>query len=170
MQEAAEAALTRKLNEYDRRHGYRGPEKKQRIRLDNAEVLPGSIASRVIAALNDEITLGDQIPALVVGTTEKTLTAITKDGQQVTLEWPVLKWARPYIDADRRGAAPRLASDIAQPGDLIRVERNGNEWRLGQVPNIQGALVAIDPKSGACLLYTSPSPRDRQKSRMPSSA
>ena len=30
---------------------------------------------------------------------------------------------------------------------------------------IVGALV-----SGACLLYTSPSPRDRQKSRMPSSA
>ena len=27
-----------------------------------------------------------------------------------------------------------------------------------------------EPKPGFCLLYTSPSPRDRQKSRMPSSA
>ena len=27
-----------------------------------------------------------------------------------------------------------------------------------------------DGRSGDCLLYTSPSPRDRQKSRMPSSA
>ena len=149
MQTAAQAALTRKLNEYDRRHGYRGPEKKQRIRLDSTEVLPASIVSRVIAALDDEITLGDQIPALVISATEKTLTAITKDGEQATLEWPALKWARPYIDADRRGPTPRSASEIARPGDLIRVERNGDEWRLGQVPNIQGALVAIDPQSGA---------------------
>ena len=29
---------------------------------------------------------------------------------------------------------------------------------------------ADKPKSISCLLYTSPSPRDRQKSRMPSSA
>ena len=38
----------------------------------------------------------------------------------------------------------------------------------------QGASLAITPQTlnylGACLLYTSPSPRDRQKSRMPSSA
>ena len=74
--------------------------------------------------------------------TEKTLAAITKDGQQVTHDG-LLKWARPCIDADRRGAAPRLASDIARPGDLIRVERNGDEWRLGQVPNIQGLIVSI---------------------------
>ena len=33
----------------------------------------------------------------------------------------------------------------------------------------QGRL-EIKVGSGACLLYTSPSPRDRQKSRMPSSA
>ena len=30
--------------------------------------------------------------------------------------------------------------------------------------------IAYIEKSEACLLYTSPSPRDRQKSRMPSSA
>ena len=30
-------------------------------------------------------------------------------------------------------------------------------------------FATIDPNS-SCLLYTSPSPRDRQKSRMPSSA
>ena len=29
---------------------------------------------------------------------------------------------------------------------------------------------AISPNNGICLLYTSPSPRDRTRSRMPSSA
>ena len=32
---------------------------------------------------------------------------------------------------------------------------------------LRGPVIA---ENGACLLYTSPSPRDRQKSRMPSSA
>ena len=32
-----------------------------------------------------------------------------------------------------------------------------------------GQVTAIEPRT-VCLLYTSPSPRDRQKSRMPSSA
>ena len=39
---------------------------------------------------------------------------------------------------------------------------------------VQAALaamgLALPPKRITCLLYTSPSPRDRQKSRMPSSA
>ena len=33
-----------------------------------------------------------------------------------------------------------------------------------------GTVLALMGENGACLLYTSPSPRDRQKSRMPSSA
>ena len=38
---------------------------------------------------------------------------------------------------------------------------------------LDGGIVvklAFQPKGPTCLLYTSPSPRDRQKSRMPSSA
>ena len=36
--------------------------------------------------------------------------------------------------------------------------------------NKQTAIIAKDTRLSGCLLYTSPSPRDRQKSRMPSSA
>ena len=36
-------------------------------------------------------------------------------------------------------------------------------------PHAHAKILTIDT-SKACLLYTSPSPRDRQKSRMPSSA
>ena len=34
----------------------------------------------------------------------------------------------------------------------------------------QGEALGIIGRNGACLLYTSPSPRDRTRSRMPSSA
>ena len=43
----------------------------------------------------------------------------------------------------------------------------------GEVITIQGSLLGTDQEmllNTVCLLYTSPSPRDRQKSRMPSSA
>ena len=41
-------------------------------------------------------------------------------------------------------------------------------YKQSTVPKIDEALARTDPET--CLLYTSPSPRDRQKSRMPSSA
>ena len=52
---------------------------------------------------------------------------------------------------------------VAKVGDKIKTIRFGQK----------GASTAGKPKAGesaSCLLYTSPSPRDRQKSRMPSSA
>ena len=48
---------------------------------------------------------------------------------------------------------------VAKKGDKTKVIRFGQQGVKGAGKN---------PKS--CLLYTSPSPRDRQKSRMPSSA
>ena len=49
------------------------------------------------------------------------------------------------------------------------------ELRRGEVvallgPNGSGKTTTFYSIAGLCLLYTSPSPRDRQKSRMPSSA
>ena len=40
----------------------------------------------------------------------------------------------------------------------------------GPDPTVTGSVLDVLDEVGACLLYTSPSPRDRQKSRMPSSA
>ena len=45
------------------------------------------------------------------------------------------------------------------------------ESEAGQTVNISGGEFTFgDNRYYPCLLYTSPSPRDRQKSRMPSSA
>src|SRR5678810_1366541 len=51
-------------------------------------------------------------------------------------------------------------------------ERGGSMVRqvLSFARGVEGERVALQPKHLVCLLYTSPSPRDRQKSRMPSSA
>ena len=51
-------------------------------------------------------------------------------------------------------------------------ERSKGAAELGQLPdwNLNDLYTSTDAKELVCLLYTSPSPRDRQKSRMPSSA
>ena len=55
-------------------------------------------------------------------------------------------------------------------GDLLKVE--GNEWLMDEIMKTIGETSSVEEiaKHSVCLLYTSPSPRDRQKSRMPSSA
>ena len=42
-------------------------------------------------------------------------------------------------------------------------------WAIGKDGELL-VRISEDMKNFSCLLYTSPSPRDRQKSRMPSSA
>ena len=61
-------------------------------------------------------------------------------------------------------STPRPATGRTHPHDPA-VAPDGAAWYTGQQSNVLGR---VDPKT--CLLYTSPSPRDRQKSRMPSSA
>jgi penicillin-binding protein 1A len=143
---AADDALRKTLLEYDQRHGFRGAEQNFEIsqEADNAEL---------DQILQDIRRVGDLLPALVTKVNDKTASIYLGAGAHAKIEWDGLVWARPYISENRRGKQPKNASEILKPGDLIRVVRMpGNEkpiWRLAQIPAIQGALVALDPNSGA---------------------
>ena len=62
-----------------------------------------------------------------------------------------------------------------EPGDKV-INPAKKEWGIGQVQSIIGNKVTINFENtgkqviNVCLLYTSPSPRDKRQSRMPSSA
>jgi penicillin-binding protein 1A len=61
-----------------------------------------------------------------------------------------MKWARPFLNTNSMGANPKQPSDVAQVGDLIRVQRQAdNSLKFGQIPLAQGALVSLDPTNGA---------------------
>ena len=63
----------------------------------------------------------------------------------------------------------------AQDGDwALEEDWDGNPFWVWEVyvpdPDVEEALAVDDAQIAACLLYTSPSPRDGLLSRMPSSA
>ena len=144
LQAAASGALREALLEYDRRHGYRGPED----RLD-FETPPGP--DEIEALLRDVPAVGGLLPAVVTRVAAKEATVHVRGEGEVVLPFEGVEWARPFISVNRRGAAPEKASDVLAPGDRIRVVWNGDRWELAQIPQVQGALVAMDPEDGSIL-------------------
>lgn len=138
-QRAANAALRGGLLEYDRRHGYRGPEQ----RLDEAVLRERESRHAALAAIG--VSGRTLFPAVVLSadTTSVRVDAGLMGEQQ--LGGDAIAWARP-------GQAP-VSSWLAQ-GDVIRIEQTGNGWRLSQKPEVTGALVAQSPHDGAILALT----------------
>ena len=72
-----------------------------------------------------------------------------RNGQTVALSLEDMQWAAPFISRDRKGKKPESVEDIMVPGDIIRARlHNDGAWRLGQLPEVESALVSMDPKTG----------------------
>lgn len=141
LQEAANTALRDTLNQYDKRHGYRGPERRMDGELS---------AEREQEILAQTPSVGGLIPAVVHEVGEQSVVVFTRTFGEVELDWDALSWARPRLDENRRGGEPKTASDILAVGDVVRLkETEEGVWRLAQVPEIEGALVSLDPENGA---------------------
>ena len=150
-QAAANLALRRGVLEYERRHGYRGPAAHLAWR--------GTVdRDRFDDALKDYHVIGGLVAGIVTKAEEKSATVYTLDGTSVTVAWAGLDWARHYIDENTVGAAPKTASDVVKPGDIVYLERREalgeNEepgWWLAQAPQVAGALISLRPRDGAIL-------------------
>lgn len=141
LQQAANQAVFDGLLSFDQRHGYRGPEKHL-----------GEPTAKNLAILNSIPTENGLKPALVTDVNKKSVTAILKTGNKITIPWQGLSWARPVNRKGYLGAAPRSAEDIVEPGDLIRVVgMSDHTWRLAQIPQAEATLVALNPNNGAIV-------------------
>ena len=170
LQPAADKAVRRALREYDVRHGFRGAEAhfdlatvnlKGDQQTDNKENQEGDEDDKdrqITDPLQAFRAVADLIPALIMQVDEKSFLAQFKDGQQVTVDWTGMKWARRYINRNARGGNPKSASDIVTAGDVVRLRlvENINDqqeitvsWQLSQIPDVAGALVALDTSNGA---------------------
>lgn len=144
-QNAANLALRSALLAYDKRHGYRGAEH----HIDDIE----SKSEKDINVLLESFpTLGKLYPALVTHVNEQSISATISGIGQIEINWQGLQWARKYITENRRGSKPKVAEDILEAGDIIRlVETETGDWTLSQIPKVEGGLISLSPDDGAIL-------------------
>ena len=143
-QQAANQALRKGLIAYSKRHGFRGAE--ANFSLDE---IPDEDWSGL---LDDYPVVGGLTAGLVTGVEEKSIEVLFQDDELVTIGWEGLSWARPYKSANRMGKSPKLAGNILSVGDVIRVQQQDDgAWNLTQVPQIEGALVSLQPDDGAIV-------------------
>lgn len=144
LQNAANVAVRDNVLAYDQRHGYRGPEKNLGTpSLDNMqswEVLLKKMP--VINGLE---------PAAVVEMTAQTLTVLRANGDLAIITWPGISWARKQVSADYLGPKLRRTSQIAQLGDVVRIQATPQGYQLAQIPKAEAGLVVLSPLNGAIL-------------------
>ncbi|WP_198332060.1 penicillin-binding protein 1A [Psychrobacter aquimaris] len=127
----AEAAVLTGLVAYEHRHGWRGAEANDEP-LENFR------------------RYSNMSPAKVTKVNARSFEATMSSGENVTVGWSGMSWARKYISADRIGYFPNNARQIVTKNDIVRLipTANGN-WQLGQIPKLQGSLVSLNPETGA---------------------
>lgn len=147
LQHAANAAVRDNLLAYDQRHGYRGSEKNLGIpSVDNMESWEHQLKKMpVINGLE---------PAAVVEMTSQTLTVLRSNGNLTVIPWTGLSWARKQVNADYLGPKPRSTAQIAQLGDIVRIQSTPQGYQLTQMPKAEAGLVALSPQNGAILAMT----------------
>jgi penicillin-binding protein 1A len=169
-QRAASEALRSGLMNYDRRHGYRGPEDNVADLISSDQGIDEDQLQEQLAQRQARAGL---LPGVVVSVDELTASVRLANGSSATLDLDAVRWARAFVDVDTRGPAVRSVSEVLQIGDVIRLQDLGLQpsataatqaetptseyapevleqtWRLAQLPEIQGALVSLDPQNGA---------------------
>ncbi len=141
LQNAAETALKKGLIQYDQRHGWRGAEA-------NWSKSPSDSWPQQLQAVP---TLGGLMPAVVLHTTAQDATLLLKNNNTITLPWSSIAWAKAYRESKYPGGAPTSANQILKSGDLVRVLKTDDGWKLAQLPKVEGAIVSLDPRDGAIL-------------------
>jgi len=142
---AANKALEKGLEQYyDRRHGYRGPEGNYPPDLLEPEAY-------WLELLKATTTYSDQEPAIVTGVKERSFDALLQTGETITVPFEGFSWAYKFRSRNEAWPPPEVADDAVDVGDLIRVTQGDNFWSLGQIPEIEGALVSMSPDNGQIL-------------------
>jgi penicillin-binding protein 1A len=139
-QNAAYAALRRGILDYDRRQAYRGPEQFIELPKDAKER-----EEAVDDALASHPDAGELIAAVVtqVNANARKVTVMRRGGQSVEMSGDGL---RPALGPVAQGGP----DDQDSPGRRGAHDQDSRDtWELTQLPEVEGALVALDPRNGA---------------------
>ena len=137
-QDAAYIALRRGVMDYEKRHGYRGPEGYMDIPAAKEEA-----EDAIETELADHSDSDDIVAAVVLEASPKIIHAVLSSGEEIKISGPGLVFAT------------NLLSDKAPPnrrvkrGAIIRVTQEGKVWTVTQMPEVESAFVAANTADGA---------------------
>ena len=138
-QEVAYRSLRRGIMDYERRQVYRGPEKFVALPDD-----PQELEDAIDDAFEDHPDNGDVMSALVLEADARHIKAVRQNGEPVDISGEGLKPAQSGL-SDK--APPTIK---IRRGAIIRVTRMPkNSWEITQLPEVEGAFVALDPRDGS---------------------
>ncbi|MCK0555453.1 peptidoglycan glycosyltransferase/peptidoglycan DD-transpeptidase MrcA [Pantoea ananatis] len=144
LQQSAQEAVRNNVMAYDMRHGYRGPTS---VLWKVGEPAWGQ--AQIVKALKDLPLYGPLHPAVVTHVQNDEATVMMKDGSNVSLTMAGVRWARAFKSDTAQGPTPKSITQVLQPGQQVWVRQVGETWWLGQVPDVNSALVSLDPANGA---------------------
>ncbi|BBL28909.1 carboxypeptidase/penicillin-binding protein 1A [Pantoea ananatis] len=144
LQQSAQEAVRNNVMAYDMRHGYRGPTS---VLWKVGEPAWGQ--AQIVKALKDLPLYGPLHPAVVTHVQSDEATVMMKDGTNVSLTMAGVRWARAFKSDTAQGPTPKSITQVLQPGQQVWVRQVGETWWLGQVPDVNSALVSLDPANGA---------------------
>lgn len=152
LQQYAESALQHGLISYDRRHGYRNHIAHINLPHPSTNTTPSHWKTK-LNNIPDPQHLNSWHTAVVLEYNNTNTIIGLKDGTTGTIPFKHIKWARAYIHDNARGPAIKHPSDLLKRGDVIVVSKldKANTYALKQIPEINGALIALDPHTGKIL-------------------
>lgn len=154
LQEIATKAFAKEIENYDRRHGWRGP-------LQNIALEDGW--KEVFLSLDKPLGVKDSwVLAIVKEVSADKALIETQSGIKGEIPLSVVSWARKNLKNQSVGGQPQKVTEVLKKGDIILVEpidekdtaaRNmpQNSYYLRQLPNVEGGLIALDPHTGKIL-------------------
>src|SRR5450830_980595 len=138
-QAVAYKALRKGIMDYERRQIYRGPEK-----FIDLPANPQETDDAIDEALTDNPDNGDVMSAVVLEASPKRILAMRQNSETLEITGEGLKPAQSGL-TDKAGPNIKI-----RRGALIRVARTPkNTWEITQLPEVEGAFVALDPRDGS---------------------
>lgn len=138
-QTVAYKALRKGIMDYERRQIYRGPEK-----FIDLPSNPQETDDAIDDALTENPDNGDVRSAVVLEANPKRILAMRQNGETIEITGEGLKPAQSGL-ADKAGPNIKI-----RRGALIRVVQTPkNTWEITQLPEVEGAFVALDPRDGS---------------------
>ncbi len=150
LQSTANLSVRNGLQDYERRHGYRGPIK---------HVAPTLLTNKeqLLEALDPIEKFGYLETGVVLRVTEKTADVLVSNGEETQLQLDNMLWAAPYIDVNKTGSEPQSVAEVLKRGDVIYLQKLDGQWRLAQDPKPKPPWSRLTPAMAASFRWSADS-------------